>query len=321
VVDRRFIFHDAEKDRFVKLLREYEAFCSIEVLTFSILSNHFHLILAVPQRPAILPTMEEVLDKLDALTGFQNVGRVREELKALRQRHDQAGEAQLLARYLKRMWDLGAFMKLLKQRFSQWYNGCNKRKGTLWEERYRSLIIDGTGQALPAIAAYVDLNSVRAGLASDPKDYRWSGYGQAVNGDRKARLGLQKLVRALRQEQEESITKTLRSYRMYLFMEGDEARESIDENGRPVRGVLKHEEVLKVIRNKGRLELGNYVRCRVRYFTDGAVVGSKQFVESIFQAHRKRFGAKRRNGARRLKGLNPEEGLFTLRDLRLNVFG
>ncbi|MGE3313026.1 MAG: transposase, partial [Limisphaerales bacterium] len=43
VVDRRFIFNDAEKDRFVALLRECEQFCRVRVLTYCILSNHFHL--------------------------------------------------------------------------------------------------------------------------------------------------------------------------------------------------------------------------------------------------------------------------------------
>ena len=33
VVDRRFIFGDVERERFVELMRMYEAFCGIHVLT------------------------------------------------------------------------------------------------------------------------------------------------------------------------------------------------------------------------------------------------------------------------------------------------
>jgi hypothetical protein len=59
----------------------------------------------------------------------------------------------------------------------------------------------------------------------------------------------------------------------------------------------------------------------VRYFSDGAVFGSREFVEGIFKAYRKRYGAKRKTGARRLKGLQAEDELFALRDLQVDVFG
>jgi putative transposase len=36
--------------------------------------------------------------------------------------------------------------------------------------------------ALAMIAAYIDLNAVRAGLVVDPKDYRFCGYGEAMGG-------------------------------------------------------------------------------------------------------------------------------------------
>jgi hypothetical protein len=35
------------------------------------------------------------------------------------------------------------------------------------------------------MAAYIDLNPVRAGMVEDPADYRWSSYGEAVGGGAK----------------------------------------------------------------------------------------------------------------------------------------
>lgn len=35
------------------------------------------------------------------------------------------------------------------------------------------------------MAAYIDLNPVRAGMVSDPAEYRWSSYGEAVGGGKK----------------------------------------------------------------------------------------------------------------------------------------
>ena len=35
------------------------------------------------------------------------------------------------------------------------------------------------------MAAYIDLNPVRAGMVQDPAEYRWSSYGEAVGGGKK----------------------------------------------------------------------------------------------------------------------------------------
>ncbi|MCB1236753.1 MAG: transposase, partial [Verrucomicrobiae bacterium] len=43
VVDKRFIFNAKEKNYFRKWMRKLEAFCGVEVVTFCLMSNHFHL--------------------------------------------------------------------------------------------------------------------------------------------------------------------------------------------------------------------------------------------------------------------------------------
>jgi len=75
-----------------------------------------------------------------------------------------------------------------------------------------------------------------------------------------------------------------------------------------------------VLKAKGRMGLGDYLRCRVRYFCDGAVLGSRGFVEEVLRKNRGWFGEKRKAGARKMRGLAGLE-LFTVRDLRVNVFG
>ena len=94
------------------------------------------------------------------------------------------------------MCDLSTFVKELKQRFSRWYNKQTGRKGTLWEERFKSVLIEDSDYALSTITAYIDLNAVRAGMVDDPKDYRFCGYGEAVAGGKAARAGLQVLALA-----------------------------------------------------------------------------------------------------------------------------
>jgi len=70
-------------------------------------------------------------------------------------------------------------MQGLKRRFSQWFNKKHIRKGTLWESRFKSLLVED-GYAARVISAYIDLNPIRAGMRSRPEDYRWSSYGMAM---------------------------------------------------------------------------------------------------------------------------------------------
>ena len=93
-------------------------------------------------------------------------------------------------RLLVRMGDVSEYMKSVKQRFSVWYNRSHQRKGTLWNERFKSVLVEGKGNPLQTMAAYIDLNPVRAGLVSDPKEYRFCGYGEAVAGRLLATKGL-----------------------------------------------------------------------------------------------------------------------------------
>jgi hypothetical protein len=60
------------------------------------------------------------------------------------------------------------------------------------------------------------------------------------------------------------------------------------------------------------------LRCRVRYFTDGAVIGSRGFVNEAFVAARERFGPRRKDGARKLRGSAAAAAglLWSARDLR-----
>jgi putative transposase len=104
--------------------------------------------------------------------------------RLLRAGGDEASEVR--QKLLARMGDLSEFMKTVKQRFSVWYNGSHQRYGTLWADRFKSVLVEGEGNPLQTMAAYIDLNSVRAGIVDDPKDYRCCSYAEAVaNSERR----------------------------------------------------------------------------------------------------------------------------------------
>jgi len=78
--------------------------------------------------------------------------------------------ARLKQPFLDRMDDLSCFVGELKQRLSQWYNLRNGRSGPLWEDRFKSVLVQGEPGLLAMVAAYIDLTAVRAGLVKDPRN-------------------------------------------------------------------------------------------------------------------------------------------------------
>jgi hypothetical protein len=72
--------------------------------------------------------------------------------------------------------------------------------------------------------------------------------------------------------------------------------------------------VRKVLDEGGELPLRELVRCHVRYFNDGVALGSRLFVEEVFEQNRALFGERRETGARKMKG-GDWNGLFCLRNL------
>ena len=74
---------------------------------------------------------------------------------------------------------LPQMMQSVGRRYVRYFNDRQARSGTLWEGRYRSTLID-TERYLLACMAYIDLNPVRAGLVSDPRDYPWSSHSRHV---------------------------------------------------------------------------------------------------------------------------------------------
>jgi putative transposase len=71
----------------------------------------------------------------------------------------------------------------------------------------------------------------------------------------------------------------------------------------------------------GEISPGKVLRCKVRYFTDGAVIGSRSIVNDAFARARERFGSKRKSGARKPRGgaAGANRFLWSLRDLKKGI--
>jgi len=340
VVDRQFVFGREEKDVFVRMMREYEAFCGVQVLSYCVMSNHFHVLVEVPPKvkgEALEMSDEDFLTKMKAMYSAVYYRDLVQMLELLRSQGADKAAEELKEKYTSRMHDLSEFMKGLKQRFTQWYNGSHGRRGTLWEGRFKSVLVEN-GHAARVMAAYIDLNPIRAGMVSKPEDYKWCSYGEAMQpkNNEKARAGLCRVLGVADDfDQKRSHSPAGKwagemgvaaRYRMMLFADGEEAfSEDIHSGNAPdlrevkcVRKGFKRKDVEKVLAKGGKLSFGEMMRCKVRYFSDGMTVGSRSFVDLVFERSRDRFGEKRKSGARPMRGVGwkqPQKQIYSMRQL------
>jgi putative transposase len=300
------LFDDPAKEVLRKQIWLVAEFCGVQIVTYAILSNHFHVLVKIPRKIEIADA--ELLRRYHLLhprpTCYQAM-----RLKVIeRQLADNGPEAVEWRRRMSAlMGDVSQYMKLLKQRFSIWFNKSHERFGTLWSERFKSVLVEGTGRVLQTMAAYIDLNSVRAGLAEDPAGYRFCGYAEAVAGREGAREGFGAVCDG------KNWAETLSSYRKLLFGTGVALRQKA--------GGISIEAFKQVMAEGGKLPLAAVLRFRIRYFTDGAVLGSKAFVETQLAAYRARTGRRERTDPRPLPPIADWTEMTVLRKVRHPALG
>ncbi len=71
--------------------------------------------------------------------------------------------------------NLAQGMRQLNGVYTQWVNRTHERVGHVFQGRYKAILVDKDSYLL-ALARYVVLNPVRAGMVSDIEDWRWSSY-------------------------------------------------------------------------------------------------------------------------------------------------
>ena len=216
------LLDDVAKETLRKQIWQIADYCGLGIITYATMSNHFHVLIRVPQKPPLTDT--ELIRRYRVLypkpTKYQTA-RFEVIQSQLKSHHPEAQAWR--DRQLAMMGDLSPFMKLVKQRFSVWFNRTHQRYGTLWAERFKSVLVEAKVGVMRTMAAYIDLNAVRAGFVDDPKDYRFCGYAEAVAGRKSAQDGIVQLVEGGRAHDWKW---TQSAYRETLFGKGSAPREN-----------------------------------------------------------------------------------------------
>ena len=120
--------NNGDYSAFLWWLREYSEKFMVEIHTWALMENHYHLLCT--------PQIEDGLSHMVQALGRQYV---------------------------------------------RYFNRLNQRTGTLWEGRYRSCLVQPDSYLLE-VYRYIELNPVRAALASNPAEFNWSSYQINASG-------------------------------------------------------------------------------------------------------------------------------------------
>jgi len=196
---RAFFLDDEEKTRTVELLRRVEEFSGVVVLAYTIMSNHFHVFIYVPEPENIGD--EEILRRINVLYRDASLSQVLgewtrlkdEEVKMLEHTRPTEKYISRFGEYrnsfVRRMWNSSEFMRTFKQHFTMSFNGRHNHHGTMFEGRYHERNHKPDELVMWRTSAYIDINAWKAGLVERPEEYEWCGFAAAVKGDEKARRG------------------------------------------------------------------------------------------------------------------------------------
>ena len=278
-------FKDVDKDKLLSIIRRYNRLFFVDILGFSLMSNHFHLVVRI--LPENRFTRDDLIQRLQNHYGVDF----------------DVAEGQM-SYYKNKLSSLANFMKAIKQDFSVYYNRKHRRKGTLWGERFKSVIVEN-GETLVNCLAYVELNPIRAGLVRKPEEYRWNSLGyhaQTNNAD-----GFLSLDFGVVEFGEKDADERLRLYRKFVYEVG-----AVDHPNKPNAKKIRKNVLRKARKKNFKPTRMERFLVRSRYFTDSGVIGSKAFVADAFNRFQDVF---QNPGSRKPKPVHGLSGVYSLKKL------
>jgi REP element-mobilizing transposase RayT len=165
------------KEWVLERLAQLTSTFTIGICAHAIMSNHYHLVLYVDQARARQLTKEQVVERWTQLFRAPPVVERWRNGKATQAEHQLA--ELFIDKWRKRLCDLSWFMKCLNEYLARRANAEDNCDGRFWQGRFRSqALLDEAG--LLTAMAYVDLNPVRAGIASTPENSQFTSIYERI---------------------------------------------------------------------------------------------------------------------------------------------
>ena len=138
---------------------------AIDICAYAVMSNHYHIVLKLNSSEAW--SDEQVIDRWLCL--FRGPILVQRAQQGVELSHaERQTVAEVAAVWRKRLQDLSWFMKCLNEPIARMANQEDNCTGHFWESRFKSQALR-SDKALLSCMAYVDLNPIRACMATSPE--------------------------------------------------------------------------------------------------------------------------------------------------------
>ena len=153
-------------------LLELASVYSINICAYAVMSNHVHVVLHVDKQGANSWNLEQVLTQWHRI--HKGTLLTQRYLKG-----ERLSEAELQTVtdtaevYRQRLYDISWFMRNLNEFIARAANKEDECTGRFWEGRFKSQALLNES-ALLSCMAYVDLNPVRANIATTPENSRYT---------------------------------------------------------------------------------------------------------------------------------------------------
>lgn len=202
---------------------------AIDLCAYAVMSNHYHVVVRLNQKQAQAWSDTEVAERWMRL--FSGPLIVQRWLSGKSEGGEALKALEIVGQWRERLYDLGWFMKCLNEYLARRANEEDCCKGRFWEGRYKcQALLDE--KAVLQCMAYVDLNPVRADMASTPEASDYTSVKQRAS-EVKGRQKTKKMPRLLPMVDSETVEveedDTVCRFRLMDYLE------LVDSTGRAVR--------------------------------------------------------------------------------------
>jgi len=247
------LMQEANKRRLIDLMRHYSRPFFCEISGFSVMGNHFHLVIKMEKNEE--RSRAELMKRAKVL--YPNSDDILENWDDDQWEH-----------FRKRLFNLSEYMSNVKAAFTKWHNKKHDRLGSFWNERFKSAILLGNNAILECLL-YIDLNPLRAGIQEIPELYKAGSLFLRHLGKDDWLMPLKQILPSLQQPDDESY---LEYYRAKVYYRGSVATK---KNQAILSKALLEKEV-----ERGFKVPGMYLQ-KCHYFIGGLAIGSERKIKRL----------------------------------------
>lgn len=239
--------YEHRKQWVITRLRELSEVFAIDICAYTIMSNHYHLVLRVNQEQASSWTKTQVADRWGKLFSLPQL--VARYLRSETSEAEANKAEEIITEWQERLTDVSWFMRALNEYLARKANVEDHCKDRFWEGRFKSQALLDEAAVLTCMS-YVDLNPVRAGIAETPEASDFTSIQQRIHQhsnrsqlntpaqDKTQTLPLMPLVKQHKDPHCNAIGFTLKDYLQLVDWAGRAVREgkrgAVSEDAPPI---------------------------------------------------------------------------------------